>query len=285
MEKETNLVCHGHPRIGPCLHYVQLSRSQALESTYVEDFHFDKIRPDPDALEENKRLCNRSIVQSYRDNSFCVFMVNIRSLKNKIAYLTEKDIYAPKADHICVVETWLDPKEKIDFNVPGRTFGHASYGGKKGCGIFSLSKQKLSQDKHFVVREKYQLMSLVDETNPQLHYQLIVVYASQGCPWKELANTLGLLVKSKMTVIITGDFNFDKRLDGGNEMTTLLSSLDFQQVVTWPTRDSGRTIDHCYIKGKIRGQPPRVQLTRYSPFYSDHDALCIQFESFPWWPQ
>ena len=79
---------------------------------------------------------------SYKDNHFSVFMVNIDSLQNKIIELTN-DVYAQVSDHICVVETWLSPNTRNNFNIPGRKFDHVSIGKGKGCGIFSLESRNL----------------------------------------------------------------------------------------------------------------------------------------------
>ena len=46
-----------------------------------------------------------------------------------------------------------------------------------------------------------------------------------------------------------------------------------KQLVEWPTHSGGRTIDHVYVSKNVK-----VNIVRYSPYYSDHDALCIQFE-------
>ena len=77
------------------------------------------IKADPRSLEENKNLVQRSIVPNYENNHFAIFMLNIDSLQNKIIDLTN-DIYAQVSDHICVVETWLDPKTEYSMNIPGR---------------------------------------------------------------------------------------------------------------------------------------------------------------------
>ena len=79
-----------------------------------------------------------------------------------------------------------------------------------------------------------------------------------------------------MTTIITGDMNFDKT--DMNPLSRFLKERGYNQLVNWPTHREGRTIDHCYVSKNTR-----VQLTRHSPYYSDHDALCMEFEHFPWY--
>ena len=119
-------------------------------------------------------------------------------------------------------------------------------------------------------------MSIVDGTNPVLHYQVVLVYASSGCPFSELVRDLRSLLRGDMTAMITGDFNFDKKEN--NALTTFLNKEKFTQIVDWPTQKEGRTIDHCYVSPDAR-----VQVSRHSPYYSDHDGLLIEFEHFPWY--
>ena len=118
-------------------------------------------------------------------------------------------------------------------------------------------------------------MSIVDTTVQNHPYQMILVYASSGCPYHMLVEDLKKLLLPDITIIITGDFNFDKKEN--NSLTQYLGARMLTQLVTWPTHKEGRTIDHCYVSKNAR-----VQITKHSPYYSDHDALCIAFEHFPW---
>ena len=118
IKRPNKVVVHGHPRIPPSMYYLMFSRAQDLEQIYVENFT-KVIKANEKSLEENKNLVNRSIVPSYEEKHFCVFMVNIQSLENKIIDLTN-DIYASKSDHVCVVETWLKKNKKNNLNIPDR---------------------------------------------------------------------------------------------------------------------------------------------------------------------
>ena len=100
------------------------------------------IKANANSLKENQNLVQRSIVPSFKNNHFSIFMVNIASLSNKIIDL-KNDVYAQVSDHICVVETWLDPNTNYIFNIPGRSFDHVPIGKGKGCGIFSLESRDL----------------------------------------------------------------------------------------------------------------------------------------------
>ena len=100
------------------------------------------IKANTNSLKENENLVQRSIVPSFKNNHFSIFMVNVASLANKIIDLTN-DVYAQVSDHICVVETWLDPNTSYNIDIAGRSFDHVSIGKGKGCGIFSLESRNL----------------------------------------------------------------------------------------------------------------------------------------------
>ena len=172
-----------------------------------------------------------------------------------------------------MVETWLETNKVHSFNIDGRTFDDTSYGKGKGCGISSLASRKLSQTKHYIAKPKYQTMSIIDETNVGNRYQVVLVCASSGCPFEELVKDMAKILETNLTAI--GDFNFDWREN--NALTRFLAKKKFTQLVDWPTHIKGNTLDHCYVSNNTR-----VQSTRHSPYYSDHSALCLEFEHFPW---
>ena len=116
-----------------------------------------------------------------------------------------------------------------------------------------------------IIRQKYQLLSMTDDL-----VQVVVAYLSSNCPLIDVQTDLELILKSDRKIMIVGDFNFDK--DKRNSLTKYLHSRDMIQLVTSPTHDEGRTIDHCYV---LKNMKDEVELSQYSPYYSDHDALCI----------
>ena len=122
-----------------------------------------------------------------------------------------------------------------------------------------------------VIKENYQMISVVDETIPNFSYQIILVYLSSGCNLSQVQEDLSYLLVPEMQTIITGDFNFDKKEE--NILTKFLRNNMFSQVVTFPTHIQGRTLDHCYVSKHVN-----VRLTRHSVYFSDHDALCIEFD-------
>lgn len=99
---------------------------------------------------------------------------------------------------------------------------------------------------------------------------MVLMYLSNGCSFSQVVQDLSCLLVPNFTTIIIGDLNFDKK--DKNDLTSFLSKKKFSQQVSWPTHIQGRTLDHCYVSKNIH-----VKVTRHSPYYSDHSALCIEF--------
>ena len=108
------------------------------------------------------------------------------------------------------------------------------------------------------------MLSIIDQD-----VQLVIVYISKNCAFDELVLDLGEMLKSGKKHIVTGDFNFDTE---DNALTKFFENLEFVQLVNSSTQDAGRVIDRCYVPIEIADN---VIVKQYSPYYSDHDALCI----------
>ena len=49
----------------------------------------------------------------------------------------------------------------------------------------------------------------------------------------------------------------------------------FAQLIDKPTRNSGRTIDLCFVPADMKDN---FQVTQHSPYYSDHDAILVSLD-------
>ena len=270
IKKGTDVVAHFHKRLPPGLGYTMMSRAEAKDNLFLENFDPKKLRPNPEALLEDEKLQERSIVPSYENMSFSFFILNIRSLSKHFVDL-KNDMFAQKSDHICVVETWIEP-DAFDisnlFQLPEKAFDHASVARGKGCGIFSPVSKFNKNSNTKVIQQEYQLLSVVDGD-----IQLIIVYLSDKSPKKEVAEVMQNMIRPDMITIIAGDFNFDR--SEKNELSKFLDTIKLDNLVTQPTHDGGRIIDHFYVPKYLKD---RFTLTFHSPYYSDHDALCVKFE-------
>ena len=75
-------------------------------------------------------------------------------------------------------------------------------------------------------------------------------------------------------VLITGDFNICYIMNRTNRLIQGLERNNFTQLVKEATHTRGRLIDHAYWKNRDKVWSDPV-LERYSPYYSDHDAICL----------
>ena len=99
------------------------------------------------------------------------------------------------------------------------------------------------------------------------------VYRSQSGNSLELLEQLKKQIKAGRPTLITGDFNICFMQNFSNRMIHGLLSLGFDQLVHEPTHIRGGHIDHAYFLDPSERLKPIIE--RYSPYYSDHDGICI----------
>ena len=103
---------------------------------------------------------------------------------------------------------------------------------------------------------------------------VINVYRSQGGSDLVLLENLKATINPEKATIITGDFNICYRDSQNHRFIRGMHELRLNQLVQEATHIQGRLIDHVYwIDPLNQWQPP--ELERYSPYYSDHDALLV----------
>ena len=87
------------------------------------------------------------------------------------------------------------------------------------------------------------------------------------------------MIEEERKTIITEDFNICFIENFSNRMVQGLLRLGFDQLVHEPTHIRGRHIDHIYYLDHINKFKPIID--RYSPYYSDHDGICIALMELP----
>ena len=75
---------------------------------------------------------------------FDFFLLNVRSLRKHFDDLIIY-MFAQKSDHICMLETWIDPEtaESDDFEMDGKKFDHTSLGKGKDAVYFPSTLNKI----------------------------------------------------------------------------------------------------------------------------------------------
>jgi hypothetical protein len=62
-----------------------------------------------------------------------------------------------------------------------------------------------------------------------------------------------------------------------NKLIQIIENQGLKQLNKEPSHDQGGTIDHIYYQKSDDWKEPTIE--RYSPYYSDHDALCVTMET------
>ena len=99
---------------------------------------------------------------------------------------------------------------------------------------------------------------------------------SEGASLQDIVDHLEQMINMGRPTIITGDLNVCLDKEPRNLLNTVLIDLGFDQLVKSPTHVRGGRIDHAYARDP-ESHLSNLHLTRYSPYYSDHDSLCLSF--------
>lgn len=265
IKSNCKLIVHGHKNLPRGMAYVMLSRCSDRNSVYLDDkFDLEKIKCNPDALIENERLIQRSIVHSYKEERFDLYMINVNRLLTNLEFL-EGDTFASRSNVIAVVETWMSPENESAISSTLGNFYGASADNIRGCGAF-MAKPPF-QSSH-VVEKDFQILCLQIDSN--VHG--CIVYISSGCNLENVTSEIDNYMKTSQMSFIIGDFNFPT--DEKNCLTRYFSENGFVQMVKYPTHDKGGKIDHLYVPSHL-SKETCVQLTY--PFFTDHAAICVKF--------
>ena len=103
---------------------------------------------------------------------------------------------------------------------------------------------------------------------------LAVVYRSQNGNVGTLLEILSELFVEMKSFLILGDFNICNNKKPNNAVKKTLSDKGFQVLINESTQILGGHIDHAYWKN-FEDLFEKPSIERYTPYYSDHDALCL----------
>ena len=102
---------------------------------------------------------------------------------------------------------------------------------------------------------------------------VISVYRSNIGNSSQLLKDLKILINHEKSTLIVGDFNACYNENFSNPLIKGILSMNFKQLVQQPTHIRGRLIDHAYILNPKNDH--EIFTERYSPYFTDHDAICI----------
>ena len=253
--------------------YVMLSRVQELKQVFIiNKFNPKKLYPSQKALRELERMNRVSINENPEpwskkaENTLKIVSLNCSGLKAHFQDIKTDDRLL-KADIIHLVECSLTDKDnKDEFSLEGYNQQFITIGPGKGIATYFKNDrfnpaEEVMTDKFQITKFKHEIMDIVS------------VYRSQSGHSLELLEGLMKMIEAERSTIITGDFNICFMENFSNRMTQGLLSMGFNQLVHEPTQIQGRHIDQVYFLDQGDRLQPIVD--RYSPYYSDHDGICI----------
>ena len=143
----------------------------------------------------------------------------------------------------------------------------------KGKGIASYYDPDKLKPNAEIKMEKFQITKFKNET-----LDIITIYRSQTGNSLELLEQLKKLFEEDRITLITGDFNICFKENFNNRLIQGLLQIGFDQLVHEPTHIRGRHIDLAFFRDPSKRLRPIID--RYSPYYSDHDGICITMRDF-----
>ena len=257
----------------PSQAYVMLSRVQSLDQVYIVDkLESKKLYINEAAKSELKRLQKISknsnpMPWGKEDKNLKLASLNIAGLKAHFQDLLN-DQKLLKADILHLQETSLDQSSNTSqFSLPEFfESGFTKHGRGKGCAVYS---KLMAKSYEWNSNDTMQVMKTIYEK-----IEVINVYRSSNGKQKELIEKLQQTINPKKLTIISGDFNLCAREEKTNRVSKFLEEIGFSQLVKEASHIQGRIIDHVYINCT----EAVIDLERYSPYYSDHDALLVTLD-------
>ena len=170
---------------------------------------------------------------------------------------------------IALSETWLQVEDALQIN--GYRAHFNSVGPGKGIAVYY-------KDSTFIptVDIRHETMQLTKLES--INLDIITVYRSEKGNTTELLEHIISMIREEKATVISGDFNICYKTNKKNKISKFLETNGFKQFVDEPTHIRGRHIDHLYFKpSQSINESPAIY--RYTPYYSDHDAICATFKT------
>ena len=254
--------------------HVMFSRVEELDQVYVlESLPEEKIRASAKALAElhemNRRSINANPIPWKQKNKTDI---KIASLNCMNLLNTHEDIVGDKtlleSSILILSETWLKGNTKLQ--IEGYKTHINSVGPGKGIAVYIKDNEFVPQID--IKMEKMQLTKIESKD-----IDIIAVYRSEQGNTSDLLRHITDMIKEEKATIILGDFNICYQTIKNNKISKYLVNNGFKQFVDEPTHIKGGHIDHLYFKpSKTFCASPSMY--RYTPYYSDHDAICVTFK-------
>ena len=253
--------------------YVMLSRVQEFNQVFIlDDFDESKIYPSRKALKELERMNSVAVNNNpgpWKKNvkgTIKIVFMNCAGIKPHFEDI-KIDVQLRHANMIQLLETSLQDHDiEEEYELSGYSQSFIKKGNGKGLASYFeedkfTTSEKISSDQFQIIKQRHEKVDV------------ICIYRSQLGNSSLLLDNLQQLIDLKRVTIVIGDFNACYRENSQNKVIQGLLHLGFSQLVHEPTHIRGRILDHMYILDSR--EQMTVAIERYSPYYTDHDAICI----------
>ena len=255
--------------------YVMLSRVQSIKQVFIVDkLEEDYIMVSNIAKEELKRLedtsFNRNPTPWHKEgkDSIKIAALNCAGLVAHIEDIRE-DKKLLNGDVVHLLETSLPINENSDgIQIDGFTSSFRSFGRGKGIGTYCREMVEAEE----VMEDTCENLQIVKFEVEDI--ESISIYRSSSMSLKDTSNALKKMININKPTLITGDMNTCFQQNRNNLITKTLEEVGFIQLVQDATHIEGGHIDHVYWLDRT-GKWKTPDVERYSPYYSDHDALLV----------
>ena len=203
------------------------------------------------SINMNPNSWNNSKVKGLRLSS-----MNIRSLHKHIQDIRE-DALLMKSDMICLQETWLETRDKTDYDVNGYELHLNSQGRGKGLAIYF--KEGLFEHVKDVKKPNLQISKMSAE-----RIDVIVVYRSKDESYMSVKSQIETLLNLNKTTIL------DK-----NELSEYFKKEKFTQQVIDATHIKGSILDQVHLRRINMTSKIEVDICPTYYTYDDHDMINV----------
>ena len=269
--------------------YVALSRVKTLAGLNILDFDAKKIQVNSEVNEEMNRLRKHCSIACELDESdiqseLIISHVNIRGIKKHMKDLKVETI-VKKSDVLCLCETFLKPKDKVDTRlfdrddmVAFRVDRLVAENEQGHGGIFIASKISLQP-----ILISRTITNNLEQVTIRITLQgqnisVTSVYRPPSSSTHNFIKEMAPLTDELQQVyndsdfVIVGDFNEDLS-SRKSSIEAFFDAQGFTQYTRKATRDSGSILDHSYVKTKKY----TVSSSVTNAYYTDHDFVSMYF--------
>ncbi|XP_057310673.1 uncharacterized protein LOC130648634 [Hydractinia symbiolongicarpus] len=262
--------------------YVALSRVRKLDNIFLTGtISQNAIKTDLTTLAEYERLRTDAnfftkCVFTNKLYNIQISVLNVRSLRKHSKDFAQ-DPCLSSSDVICLTETQLTSDDSLcpiqqTFPQYSLTVCNSEHKYSSLAMLFKSDTIKMTSE------FKLDGFHFTEINKPALNLSLtiLLVYKKVSQSINGFLRAITYLIQSHKPDIISGDFNINILEDGNSYFLEQLANLGYTQQITNPTHICGLLLDHLYIKKQFLDER-MIDSHIYSLYFSDHDAIVLQF--------